>query len=38
MKREDAITREMTKKLAEDKRMSKKEKDERYVYAKPVAF
>lgn len=31
VKREDAITREMTKKLAEDKRMSKKEKDERYI-------
>lgn len=30
MKREEAVTREMTRKLAEDKKMSKKEKDERY--------
>jgi hypothetical protein len=30
VKREEAVTREMTKKLAEDKKMSKKEKDERY--------
>lgn len=29
MKREDAVTREMTKELAEDKKMSRKEKDER---------
>ncbi|GLH05282.1 Translocon-associated protein subunit gamma [Gryllus bimaculatus] len=29
VKREEAVTREMTKKLAEDKKMSKKEKDER---------
>uniref|UniRef100_A0A1D1YDY7 Translocon-associated protein subunit gamma n=1 Tax=Anthurium amnicola TaxID=1678845 RepID=A0A1D1YDY7_9ARAE len=34
VKREDAITREMTKKLAEDKRMSKKEKDERILWKK----
>lgn len=30
MKREEAVTREMNRKLAEDKKMSKKEKDERY--------
>lgn len=30
MKREDAVTKEMSRKLAEDKKMSKKEKDERY--------
>jgi translocon-associated protein subunit gamma len=30
VKREEAVTREMTRKLAEDKKMSKKEKDERY--------
>jgi translocon-associated protein subunit gamma len=30
VKREEAITREVTRKLAEDKKMSKKEKDERY--------
>lgn len=29
VKREEAVTREMGKKLAEDKKMSKKEKDER---------
>lgn len=29
VKREEAVTREMTRKLAEDKKMSKKEKDER---------
>jgi len=29
VKREEAVTREMNKKLAEDKKMSKKEKDER---------
>lgn len=29
IKREDAVTREMTKELAEDKKMSRKEKDER---------
>lgn len=29
VKREEAVTREMSKKLAEDKKMSKKEKDER---------
>lgn len=31
VKREEAVTREMGKKLAEDKKMSKKEKDERFV-------
>jgi len=30
VKREEAVTREMNRKLAEDKKMSKKEKDERY--------
>lgn len=30
VKREDAVVREMSKKLAEDKKMSKKEKDERF--------
>lgn len=34
VKREDAVTREMTKKLAEDKKMSKKEKDERILWKK----
>lgn len=34
MKREDAVTREMSKKLAEDKKMSKKEKDERILWKK----
>lgn len=29
VKREEAVTREVSKKLAEDKKMSKKEKDER---------
>ena len=29
MKREDAIGREISKKIAEDKKMNKKEKDER---------
>lgn len=29
VKREEAVTREMSRKLAEDKKMSKKEKDER---------
>lgn len=29
VKREDAVTREMSRKLAEDKKMSRKEKDER---------
>lgn len=31
VKREEAVTREMGKKFSEDKKMSKKEKDERYV-------
>lgn len=31
VKREDAVTREMSRKLAEDKKMSRKEKDERYL-------
>lgn len=30
VKREEAVTREMSKKLADDKKMSKKEKDERF--------
>lgn len=34
MKREEAVTRDMTKKLAEDKKMSKKEKDERILWKK----
>lgn len=29
IKREDAVNKEMTKKLAEDRKMSRKEKDER---------
>lgn len=29
VKREDSVTRDMNKKLSEDKKMSKKEKDER---------
>ena len=31
LKREDAVSREMTKKFADDKKMTKKEKDERFV-------
>lgn len=31
LKREEAVAREMNKKLADDKKMSKKEKDERYL-------
>lgn len=34
VKREEAVTREITKKLAEDKKMSKKEKDERILWQK----
>ncbi|KAF4532225.1 hypothetical protein B566_EDAN004311 [Ephemera danica] len=34
VKREEAVTREMNKKLAEDKKMSKKEKDERILWKK----
>ncbi|KAL0268821.1 UNVERIFIED_CONTAM: hypothetical protein PYX00_010634 [Menopon gallinae] len=34
VKREEAVTREMTKKLSEDKKMSKKEKDERILWKK----
>lgn len=34
VKREDAVTREMSRKLAEDKKMSKKEKDERILWKK----
>ncbi|XP_043219631.1 translocon-associated protein subunit gamma-like [Amphibalanus amphitrite] len=34
VKREEAVTREMQKKLAEDKKMSKKEKDERTLWKK----
>uniref|UniRef100_A0A6M2E2J8 Translocon-associated protein subunit gamma n=1 Tax=Xenopsylla cheopis TaxID=163159 RepID=A0A6M2E2J8_XENCH len=34
VKREDAVVREMSKKLAEDKKMSKKEKDERILWKK----
>jgi len=33
-KREEAITREMTRKLADDKKMSKKERDERILWKK----
>lgn len=34
VKREDAVAREMSKKLSEDKKMSKKEKDERILWKK----
>ncbi|KAK6617862.1 SWI/SNF and RSC complex subunit Ssr3 [Polyplax serrata] len=34
VKREEAVTREMGKKLSEDKKMSKKEKDERILWKK----
>ncbi|KAJ8923601.1 hypothetical protein NQ315_010180 [Exocentrus adspersus] len=34
VKREEAVTRDLTKKLAEDKKMSKKEKDERILWKK----
>lgn len=34
VKREDAVTRDMTRQLAEDKKMSKKEKDERVLWKK----
>ncbi|XP_003705748.1 PREDICTED: translocon-associated protein subunit gamma [Eufriesea mexicana] len=34
VKREDAVTKEMSRKLAEDKKMSKKEKDERILWKK----
>ena len=34
VKREEAVTRDMQKKLAEDKKMSKKEKDERTLWKK----
>ncbi|XP_044729024.1 translocon-associated protein subunit gamma [Chrysoperla carnea] len=34
VKREDAVTRDMNRKLAEDKKMSKKEKDERILWKK----
>lgn len=34
VKREDAVTREMSRKLSEDKKMSKKEKDERILWKK----
>lgn len=34
VKREDAITREMNKNLADNKKMSKKEKDERILWKK----
>ncbi|XP_022901298.1 translocon-associated protein subunit gamma [Onthophagus taurus] len=34
VKREDAVTREMTKKLSEDKKMSNKEKNERILWKK----
>lgn len=33
MKREEAINREISKKIAEDKKMNKKEKDERYAHS-----
>ena len=31
MKREEAVAQEMNKRLSDDKKMSKKEKDERYL-------
>lgn len=31
VRREDAVAREMARKLADDKKMSRKEKDERFV-------
>lgn len=34
VKREEAVTREITKKLSDDKKMSKKEKDERILWKK----
>ncbi|TGZ46352.1 translocon-associated protein subunit gamma [Temnothorax curvispinosus] len=34
VKREDAVTKEISRKLAEDKKMSKKEKDERILWKK----
>merc|ERR1712152_16887 len=34
LKREGAVTKEMTKKLADDKKISKKEKDERILWKK----
>lgn len=34
IKREDAVTRQMTKLLADDKKMSRKEKDERTLWKK----
>ena len=34
VKREKAVTQEMTKKLADDKKISKKEKDERILWKK----
>merc|ERR1711915_1005602 len=34
VKREAAVTKEMTKKLADDKKISKKEKDERILWKK----
>jgi len=34
LKRESAVTKEMTKKLADDKKISKKEKDERILWKK----
>lgn len=34
VKREEAVTRDLNKKLAEDKKMSKKEKDERILWKK----
>lgn len=34
IKREDAVTREMTKLLSDDKKMSRKEKDERTLWKK----
>lgn len=34
VKRSEAITREMNRKLADDKKMSKKEKDERILWKK----
>lgn len=38
VRREDAVAREMSRKLADDKKMSRKEKDERYVYKIKLFF
>ena len=38
MKREEAVTLEMNKRLADDKKMSKKEKDERYTFTAELSI